>query len=289
MNEIIKVKILGINAGPRLGNTAVLVQEALKAADAMEGVETEFISTHDHPVNPCNVCHGKRLCYGDMRGFFPDADNYCYSFGKKEKDHGNMFVDRLAQCDGLILGSPTHEWDYSCECKALMSRMRPFCEHVFTPFSGRMHNKPIGACTTSFNKWGGAESTVFAILRWGMGVGMIPVGSETTEPDNAPTSGPFGGIGNVGDAKVWWDEQAILPENSRVSPPNTGIQALKATRCVGRNVASVALAMKNGEAFLESKGYHLPKTSLPKKWPKSLLKKGSYMEHLVEQGIVKLV
>jgi len=54
-------------------------------------------------------------------------------------------------------------------------------------------------------------------------------------------------------------------------------------------VASVALAMKNGEALLESQDYHLPKTSLPKKWPKSLLNKGSYMEHLVEQGIVKLV
>ena len=118
---------------------------------------------------------------------------------------------------------------------------------------------------------------------------MIPVGSETTEPDNAPTSGPFGGIGNVGDAKVWWDPQAILPENSRVSPPTTGVQSLKASRCMGRNVAVVALAMKNGEALLESKGFHIPKTSSPKKWPKALLKKGSYMEHLVEQGIVKLV
>ncbi|MBM3298860.1 MAG: hypothetical protein FJY85_02765 [Deltaproteobacteria bacterium] len=115
------------------------------------------------------------------------------------------------------------------------------------------------------------------------------MGSETTEPDNAPTSGPFGGIGNVGDAKVWWDEQAILPENSRVTPPTTGIQALRASRCVGRNVASVAITLKNGEAFLESKGYHLPKTSLPKKWPKALLKKGSYMELLAERGVVQLV
>ncbi|MBM3301222.1 MAG: flavodoxin family protein, partial [Deltaproteobacteria bacterium] len=160
METIVKVKILGINAGPRLGNTAVLVKEALKAAGAMDQVETEFISTHDHPVTPCNVCHGQRLCYGDIKGIFPDADNYCYQFGEREEDYGNMFVDKLAECDGLILGSPTHEWDYSCECKALMSRMRPFCEHVFTPFSGGMHNKPIGGVTTSFNKWGGAESTV---------------------------------------------------------------------------------------------------------------------------------
>jgi len=193
MEKIIKVKILGINAGPRLGNTAVLVKEALSAAAAIDNVETEFISMHDHKVEPCNVCNGKRLCYGDIEGIFPDSDNYCYMFGKK--DHGNMFVDKVYECDGLILGSPTHEWDISCECKALMSRLRPFCEHVFTPFSGKCHSKPIGGVTTSFNKFGGAESTLFSILRWGMGLGMIPVGSETTEPDHAPTAGPFGGIG----------------------------------------------------------------------------------------------
>ncbi|MBC8274316.1 MAG: flavodoxin family protein [Chloroflexi bacterium] len=287
MDKIKKVKVLGINAGPRLGNTSVLVKEALKAAGEMEAVETEFISMHEHPVNPCNVCKGKRLCYGDVKGFFPDSENYCYAFGKK--DEGNMFVDRVRHCDGLILGSPTHEWDVSCECKALMSRLRPFCEHVFTPFSGMMHNKPIGAVTTSFNKFGGAESTIFSILRWGMGVGMIPVGSETTEPERAPTSGPFGGIGNVGDGKVWWDTEAILPENSRISPPTTAVQALKASRCVGRNVAMVALCIKNGEALLEEKGYSLPKTSLPAKWPKALLKKGSYMEYLVKEGKVEVV
>jgi multimeric flavodoxin WrbA len=285
----VKVKILGINAGPRLGNTAVLVKEALKAAEAMEGVETEFISMHDHPVTPCNVCHGERLCYGDKKGIFPDSTNYCYMFGQKKNDHGNMFVDKFVESDGIILGSPTHEWDYSCECKALFSRLRAFCEHVLTPFHGKMRNKPIGAVTTSFNKWGGAETTIFAMLRWGMGMGMIPVGSETTEPDRAPNAGPFGGIGNVGDAKLWWDEQAILPENSRVSPPTTSIQALRSSRCVGRNVTSVAIAMKNGIALLESNGYHLPKGSLPKKWPKAFVNEGSYLEYLAGQGEIELV
>ena len=264
MKKIVKVKLLGVNAGPRLGNTSVLINEALKAAGEMEGVETEFISMHDHPVNPCNICHGKRLCYGDIRGIFPDSDNYCYTHGKKKKDFGNLFVDKFAESDGVILGSPTHEWDYSCECKALISRLRPFCEHVFTPFSGKMHNKPLGAVTTSFNKWGGAESTVFSILRWGMGIGMIPVGSETTEPDNAPTSGPFGGIGNVGDSTVWWDPEAILPENNRITPPTTGVQALKSSRCTGRNVAAVALALKMGKNSSKNRGMKCPRPPFQK-------------------------
>ncbi len=287
MDTLPKVSILGINAGPRLGNTAALVKEALNAAEAMDGVETEFISMHEHPVIPCNVCKGERLCYGDIKGIMPGADDYCYMFGKK--DEGNMFVDKVRDCDGLILGSPTHEWNVAPECKALMSRLRPFCEHVFTPFSGMCHNKPIGAVTTSFNKFGGAESTVFAILRWGLGLGMIPVGSETTEPDHAPTTGPFGGIGSVGGAKVWWDTEAILPDSSRIKPPTTGVQALKSSRCVGRNVASVALCIKIGETVLEEKGYDLPKTSLPKKWPKALLREGSYMELLVKEGKVQVV
>ncbi|MGE4274162.1 MAG: flavodoxin family protein [Desulfitobacterium sp.] len=281
-----KVKILGINAGPRLGNTSVLVKEALKAAEQIDSIETEFISMHDHEVKPCNVCRGARLCYGDIKGIFPGQDFYCY---QNKDDYGKMFVDKLNECDGLILGSPTHEWDISCECKALMSRLRPYCEHVFTPFSGKLHNKPIGACSTSFNKFGGAESTLFSILRWGMGVGMIPVGSETTEPDQAPTSGPFGGLGSVSDAAVWWDREAILTENSRVNPPTMANQALKSARCMGRNVATVALCMKRGEEAAKAAGIHIPHTSLPKKWPKSLLKKGSYMEQLVNEGKVILV
>jgi len=281
-----RVKILGINAGPRLGNTAVLVKEALKAAGEIDFIETEFISMHDHEVKPCNVCNGARLCYGDIKGIFPEQDFYCY---QHKDDFGNMFVDKLNECDGLILGSPTHEWDVSCECKALMSRMRPYCEHVFTPFSSKLHNKPIGAASTSFNKFGGAESTVFSILRWGMGVGMIPVGSETTEPDQAPTTGPFGGIGSVSDAAVWWDKEAIMTENSRVSPPTMSTQALKSARCTGRNVASVAILLKKGQEALHEKGITLPHTSMPKKWPKSLLKKGSYMELLVNEGKVILV
>ncbi|MCJ7653745.1 MAG: flavodoxin family protein [Dehalococcoidia bacterium] len=280
------VKILGINAGPREGNTSVLVKEALKAAGEMKNVETEYLSMHNHKVTHCNSC---RLCYADKGGLRPDAETFCPSFGKK--DDGDLFVRKTIECDGMIIGSPTHEFDISAECKALFGRIcKPFDEHVITPWLSVNRFKPIGACTTSYTSHGGAEATVASILRFATGLGYLAVGSAmTTEPDHNPISGHFGGVGAVNTSKDWWNPEAITPEMSRIKPPAIAIQAMRSARCCGRNVATVALIVKNGMAGLKDNGFEIPKVSFPKRWPKAEIKKGSYMEYLVEQGIVQAV
>ncbi len=195
----------------------------------------------------------------------------------------------MRESDGLILGSPTHEWDISNECKALFSRLRPFCEHVMTPLSGMLRNKPLGAVSTAFDRHGGIEHAVASIYRWGMGLGMLPCAAITTAPDRGPTTGPFGAQGDVGDSKIYDAPNAILPENSLTSPPTAAVRAFRSARCLGRNVALVALVIKNGNELLKISGYSIPELAGPGKWPKQLIKKGSYMEYLVKKGEVQAV
>jgi multimeric flavodoxin WrbA len=283
------IKVLGINANSREGNTAVMVKEALKAAGAMENVETEYLSMHEHKVNPCTAC---RMCYADVRGLKPDTDTFCHYWHKKDPDdEGDLFIRKIIEADGLIIGSPTHEFDVSSDCKALLGRIvKPFDEHVITPWIGQNRWKTMGACTTAYTSHGGPEHTVMSILRFGLGTGYLTVGSAmTTEPDHNPISGHFGGIGAVNTSKDWWDPEAVTPNMSRIHPPAIAVQAMRSARCLGRNVATVALIAQNGIDALKEAEYELPAVSFPKRWPKSQIKKNGYMEYLVNQGIIEPV
>lgn len=283
------VTIVGINANHREGNTSYMVKEALKAAGDMDQVTTKYLSMHNHKVNACIGC---RLCYSDMGGLAPDSDHFCPYWHKKDpKDEGDLFVRAVMEADGLIIGSPTHEFNISERCVALFGRIcKPFDEHVITPWIGQARHKVIGACSTSFCSHGGAEHAVMAIHRWGIGLGYLPVGAaSTTEPDHNPISGHFGGIGAVNTALEWWHPEAVTPAMSRIKPPAIAVQAMRSARCVGRNVAMVALIVQNGLATLKEAGYQIPQVTLPKRWPKSQIKKGSYMASLVEQGKVTAI
>src|SRR5512136_2160029 len=55
--QMIPVRIFGIACSPRHGNTEILVNEALKAAKEMPGVETEFYSIVGKEISPCNSCY----------------------------------------------------------------------------------------------------------------------------------------------------------------------------------------------------------------------------------------
>ena len=283
------IKVLGINANSREGNTAVMVKEALKAAEAMENVETEYLSMHEHKVNPCTAC---RMCYADVRGLKPDTETFCHYWHKQDPDdEGDLFIRKVIEADGLVIVSPTHEFDVSAECKALLGRIcKPFDEHVITPWLGQNRFKTMGACTTAYTSHGGPEHTVMSILRFGLGLGYLTVGSAmTTEPDHNPISGHFGGIGAVNTADEWWHPEAVTPAHSRITPPTIAVQAMRSARCMGRNVATVALMVQNGLDVLKEAEYNVPAVSFPKRWPKSLIKKNSYMEYLVEQGTIQAI
>jgi multimeric flavodoxin WrbA len=106
------MKILGIAGSKRKkGNTSILVQEALKAAQK-EGAKTELIFLGDYSIMDCLGCEGCRDTYrcvinDDMQKIYP----------------------LLLESDGLILGSPTYFYNISADMKAFIDRC--YCFEVF--------------------------------------------------------------------------------------------------------------------------------------------------------------
>lgn len=106
------MKILGIAGSKRKkGNTSILVQEALQAAQK-EGAKTELIFLGDHSIKDCLGCEGCKDTYrcvinDDMQKIYP----------------------LLLESDGIILGSPTYFYNISADMKAFIDRC--YCFEVF--------------------------------------------------------------------------------------------------------------------------------------------------------------
>ena len=117
------MKILGVVASCRkLGNTEILVKEALMAAQ-QKGAEVEITRWNDYNILPCE---------GDAQCLF--GTKVCKH---KEKDDFDFILNKMYQFDGVILGAPC----YFLEVQAIIKQ---FIDRLFILFSqpSRMVGKP---------------------------------------------------------------------------------------------------------------------------------------------------
>jgi multimeric flavodoxin WrbA len=129
-----KTKILGISATPiKDGNCDTMVREALKSAEKIGDVETEFINTADKQIAICQHC---QWCITNMAP--------C-----KIEDDATVIYGKIKESDGLIVGSPTWFNTLSPFLLNFMSRAR---YTVF--FTHDFRNKPIGLLTLGFLGFG---------------------------------------------------------------------------------------------------------------------------------------
>ena len=125
-----KVHILGISGSPVLdGNCDKLVKVALKSAEEIEGVETEFITLADKEIAMCKHC---QYCVNNKTS--------C-----KIQDDAQPIYERIKVCDGLIVGAPTWIRTVSPLILNLFSRTRNI---LF--FTHEFRNKVAGAITVSW-------------------------------------------------------------------------------------------------------------------------------------------
>ena len=102
------MKILGLSTSFRVnGNTDTLIHKALESA-RQAGAETEFISVVGKNIRPCEGC---MACQKIHR---------C-----KIQDDMQEIYPKLAEADGIILGTPVFLWTVSGMAKVIMDRT--FC------------------------------------------------------------------------------------------------------------------------------------------------------------------
>lgn len=109
------MKILAVNGSPRKNwNTAILLHKALEGAES-QGAEIEFVHLYDLNFKGCQSCFACKMIGGK-------------SYGKcARRDDITPILDRVSECDGIILGSPVY-------VGAETGAMRSFLERLLFPY-----------------------------------------------------------------------------------------------------------------------------------------------------------
>lgn len=92
-----KKLVLGVSAGSMMGNSEILLKEALMGAEEA-GAEVEMIRLNDFDIKHCKGCH---VC--DMNLRMKNIENLCI-----QKDDFPVFRDCLLACDAVIYSAPIY-------------------------------------------------------------------------------------------------------------------------------------------------------------------------------------
>jgi multimeric flavodoxin WrbA len=131
------MKVLAVNTSPRKnGNTSIILNEMSKILKEAN-IETEIYNIPNEAIRGCTAC---MTC-------FKKQNMQCIT----KDDCLNDVVAKMAEADGLILGSPTYFADVNAEMKAIIERVG-FVNRANGNF---LRRKP--ACGVSAVRRGGAN------------------------------------------------------------------------------------------------------------------------------------
>jgi multimeric flavodoxin WrbA len=168
-------KVVAFNGSARKGgNTAILLRYVLKELEA-EGIETELIEMSGTKIHGCLAC---RECS-------KKKNRRCSQTG----DMGNVYIEKMEQADGILLGSPTYVADVTPEIKALMDRA---C--LVSKANGGLFRRKVGAGVVAVRRAGAihafdalnhffliSEMIVPGSSYWNIGIGLEPGDVERDE------------------------------------------------------------------------------------------------------------
>lgn len=102
------MKVIAFNGSARKdGNTAAMIRTVFKELEK-EGIETELYQMAGKKIHGCTGCY---KC-------FENKDGHC----AVTDDIANECIDKMAEADGIILGTPTYFANASPEIMALVCR-----------------------------------------------------------------------------------------------------------------------------------------------------------------------
>lgn len=160
------MNVVAFNGSARKdGNTAILIRRVLKVLDD-EGIKTEFIQLAGQQVRGCSACG---ICK-------KNKNRQC----KIVDDKVNLYIEKMASADGIILGSPTYFSMMTPEMKALIDRAG-----YVARANDDMFKRKIGAAVVAVRRAGGiptfdALNHFFLISQmivpgssyWNVGIGL---------------------------------------------------------------------------------------------------------------------
>ena len=103
------MKIIGISGSPRKGNTEFMLEKVLDAAKK-KGADVEMILLRVLDIKHCTGCDS---CFNEEKP--------CHL-----KDDFSNFIDKIVECDVLLLGSPNYFKNVSGMMKVFFDRTNSF-------------------------------------------------------------------------------------------------------------------------------------------------------------------
>jgi multimeric flavodoxin WrbA len=162
------MKVIAFNGSAKKdGNTSILLNLVLEELKA-EGIDTELYPLAGKPIQGCMACF---KC-------FEKKDKRC----AVEKDIINECIQKMAEADAILLGSPTYFADVSASMKALIER----CGMVGRA-NADLYKRKVGAAVVAVRRAGGihvfnslnyffsiSEMIIPGSSYWNIGIGRKP-------------------------------------------------------------------------------------------------------------------
>jgi multimeric flavodoxin WrbA len=162
------MKVVAFNGSARKGgNTAILLRYVLCELEK-EGIETELVEMGGAEIHGCLACYN---CSSRK-------DGLCSQRG----DMGNVYIQKMTEADGILLGSPTYVTDVSPEIKALIDRA---C--LVAKANGSLFKHKVGAAVVAVRRAGAihafdtlnhffliSQMMVPGSSYWNIGIGRNP-------------------------------------------------------------------------------------------------------------------
>ncbi|HII06815.1 MAG TPA: flavodoxin family protein [Methanotrichaceae archaeon] len=181
MNE---VKILGVGGSPRKdGNTDILLDSFLKGAESA-GAETKKVQLRKYSIEPCIGCEA------------------CRKAGTCTQFHDGMgqLYPEIEEAKGLILGSPTYNYNVTAPMKAFIDRLYPyynFADERPGPYSSKLGNQGRKALVFTVCEQVKIEEMGFALEALGMPLKAL--GYDVLDKFIAPGCFEKGAVSKDGD------------------------------------------------------------------------------------------
>jgi multimeric flavodoxin WrbA len=133
------IKVLALNGSARNDNDLpVLLQYVLTELER-EGIQTELVELRMTMIHACLACDE---CETLRNGQCAQTD-----------DMGNTLIEKMAQADGILFGSPTEEADISPQMKALLERACSVAQA-----NHQMFRHKVGAAVVSVHSAGAIQA-----------------------------------------------------------------------------------------------------------------------------------
>ncbi len=167
------MKVVAFNGSPRpKGNTSILLQTVLDEL-AKEGIGTELIQMGTENLHGCLGCY--KCKEKQIKRCAVDNDNL------------NIYLEKMLEADGILLGSPTYFSDLTPPMKALIDRCGVVSRH-----HGNLLRQKVGAAVVAVRRAGGIH--VFDSINHFFLIGEMIVPGSTYW--NIGVAGPAGEVVN---------------------------------------------------------------------------------------------